>query len=157
MQLGETIATYDLALALRGESGKFVITSPAGETYNVACDANHAIVNFQWSGNGANSQPFLIRKVAEPVSGAGKAVIDTVETSPQAPESKTPFLVSTEGNDQQSSGKDMPMDKPHTETENKSISSLDLLYGMAEPESQQPTVWVCLRSEFQQESAQEVL
>ncbi len=37
MQLGETIATYDLGLALRGESGKFEVTSPAGEIYHVTC------------------------------------------------------------------------------------------------------------------------
>ena len=35
MQLGEKIATYDVALALRGESGKFDVTSPTGEIYHV--------------------------------------------------------------------------------------------------------------------------
>lgn len=45
MQLGETIATYDVGLALRGESGKFEVTSPVGEIYQVTCKANHSISN----------------------------------------------------------------------------------------------------------------
>jgi hypothetical protein len=70
MQLGEKIATYDVALALRGEGGKFDVTSPTGEIYHVTCKSGHSITNLQWSGDGANPQPFVIRKVAEPVSTA---------------------------------------------------------------------------------------
>ena len=68
MQLGETIATYDVALALRGESGKFEVTSPSGEIFHVTCKPDHSISSLQWSGNQAGPQPFLLRKVAEPVS-----------------------------------------------------------------------------------------
>ena len=42
MQLGETIATYDVALALRGENGKFDVTSPSGDVFQVTCTPNHA-------------------------------------------------------------------------------------------------------------------
>jgi hypothetical protein len=68
MQLGETIATYDVAMALRGESGKFDITSPTGEIFHVTCRPVPMISSLEWSGNGTANQPFLIQKVAEPMS-----------------------------------------------------------------------------------------
>lgn len=68
MQLNETIAAYDIAQALRGECGKFEVTSPTGEVYHVTCRSNHSISNLEWSGNKTNLQPFVIRKVAEPLN-----------------------------------------------------------------------------------------
>jgi len=68
MQLGETIATYDLGLALRGENGKFEVTSPTAEIYFVTCKPNHSISNLEWAGSRTNPQPFLIRKIAETIS-----------------------------------------------------------------------------------------
>jgi hypothetical protein len=51
MKLNDSISTYDVAEALQGESGKFEVTSPNGER---------------------NLQPFLVRKVAQPVTTEGR-------------------------------------------------------------------------------------
>ena len=64
MRIGETIATYDVGLALRGKSGKFEVTSPGGEIYEVGCKTNHSISDLEWSSNGTDHPPFLIRRVA---------------------------------------------------------------------------------------------
>jgi hypothetical protein len=166
MQLGETIATYDIALALRGESGKFVVTSPAGETYQVTCEPNHSIVNLQWSGNGSNPQPFLIRKVAEPVSSSRpeKTGTGVSETAVLSRAVKTPFLI--DGGDNESraetgaalnstsavSRPDSKMpDRKMMDVEMMDVEDLDLLYQEVGADSEQPTAWVCRRSELQQD------
>src|ERR1700733_2152593 len=48
MRTGETIATYDVGLALRGKSGQFEIISPTGEIYDVTCKPTHS-TNLEWS------------------------------------------------------------------------------------------------------------
>jgi hypothetical protein len=95
MQLGETIATYDVTLALRGESGKFEVTSPAGEIYHVTCKLNQSITNLECSENKSEAQPFLIRKVAEPVSmEPGKTMPSgALESGSQPKPARTPFLI----------------------------------------------------------------
>ena len=154
MQLGETIATYDVALALRGESGKFDVTSPSGDMYHVFCTPNHSITNLQWSGNGANPQPFLIRKVAEPVSSVPeRAGANPTETPTQASAAKTPFLIGAEENGSRSENRailEAVPEVPQPVLGREDISNLDLLYVEVEPKTQQPTVWVCLRSELQE-------
>jgi len=67
MKLNESVTTYDIAEALQGESGKFEVTSPNGEGYFVTCHPGHSIVSIEWAGNEPNLQPFLVRKVAQPV------------------------------------------------------------------------------------------
>jgi hypothetical protein len=148
MQLGETIATYDAALALRGESGKFVVTSPAGETYQVTCNQNHSIVNLEWSGNGSNPQPFLIRKVAEPVPSSipEKTGTNVSETPTQSRAAKTPFLIDLSDND---SGSDSTPAVSGSNSKMANIEDLDLLYQEAGGDSELPTARVCLRSELQ--------
>lgn len=153
MQLGETIATYDVALALRGESGKFDVTSPTGELYHITCTPNHSITNLQCSANGATPQPFLIRKVAEPIPAApersGPLLTDVA--TPRAV--KTPFLISTHDDDSRSeerptSAAASAVAEPGSET--KEIASLQLVYVEADPQTRQPTAWVCLRIESEQ-------
>ena len=61
MRINETIATYDVGLALRGKSGRFEITSPTGEVYDVTCKPNHSDANLEWSSDGDDHSPFLIR------------------------------------------------------------------------------------------------
>jgi hypothetical protein len=73
MKLNESITTYDIAEALQGESGKFEVTSPNGERYFVTCHPAHSIVSLEWAGNEPNLQPFLVRKVAQPVSIEGRS------------------------------------------------------------------------------------
>jgi len=91
MLLGETIATYDVALALRGESGKFEVRSPSGEIYHVTCKPNHSISSLEWSGGQTGPQPFLVHKVAEPVPQEhGKAVAPG--SAAQMRTGRAPFL-----------------------------------------------------------------
>jgi hypothetical protein len=68
MKLNDSITTYDIAEALQGEQGKFEVTSPTGERYFVTCQPAHSITSIEWVGNEANLQPFLVRKVAQPVT-----------------------------------------------------------------------------------------
>jgi hypothetical protein len=67
MKLNDTITTYDVAKALQGESGKFEVTSPNGERYFVACQPGHPFVSLEWAGPELNLQPFVVRKVAQPI------------------------------------------------------------------------------------------
>jgi len=151
MQLGETIATYDVALALRGESGKFDVTSPTGEIYHVTCKPNHSITNLQCSGNAANPQPFLIRKVAEPVSSVPERTVVSAAGAPtQTRVAKTPFLINADENDPGSEKMailDAAPEVTQPVVERGEISSLDLLYTLVD---RRPTAWVCLGSELQQ-------
>jgi hypothetical protein len=72
MKLNDTITTYDIAEALQSESGKFEVTSPNGERYFVTCQAGHSISSLEWAVNEPNLQPFLIRKVAQPITTEGR-------------------------------------------------------------------------------------
>jgi hypothetical protein len=144
MQLGETIATYDVALALRGESGKFEVKSPAGETFQVTCKPNHSITNFEWSGSKAEAQPFMIRKVAEPVSPQQGAT--TTEAEPQVRTNQAPFLLETQGNEAKSSSNgDRVVSLPKIVEDNSSVleaASLDLLFLERDPKTGQPSACV---------------
>jgi hypothetical protein len=93
MRVGETIATYDVGLALRGKSGKFEITGPTGEIYDVTCKPNRSNSNLEWSSDGTDHAPFLIRKVAEGSSLAeATAASETFEVESQAA-SPLPFVI----------------------------------------------------------------
>jgi hypothetical protein len=72
MKLNDSISTYDVAEALQGESGKFEVTSPNGERYFVTCLPGHSIASIEWAGSEPNLQPFLVRKVAQPVTTEGR-------------------------------------------------------------------------------------
>jgi hypothetical protein len=158
MQLGETIATYDVALALRGESGKFVVKSPAGEIYHVACEPNHSIVNLQSPGNGSNPQPFLIQKVAEPVPSSmpEKTGAPAGETPIQSRTAKTPFLIDVGSHDSASEVRETLDSIPavsRPDPKMADVEDLDILYQEVGADSEQPTAWVCLRSELQDDRA----
>jgi hypothetical protein len=148
MQLGETIATYDVALALRGESGKFDVTSPTGEIYQVTCKLGHSITNLQWSGAGANPQPFVIRKVAEPVSSAPeKTFVNFTETPAQARLAKAPFLINSDEDDLLSEKGSAIARAPQVSEPipvSEEIYDLDLAYLETEPRTQQPAACVTL-------------
>jgi hypothetical protein len=68
MKLNDSISTYDVAEALQGETGKFEVTSPNGERYFVTCQLGHSIVSLESAASEINLQPFLVRKVAQPVA-----------------------------------------------------------------------------------------
>jgi len=73
MKLNDSISTYDVAEALQGETGKFEVTSPNGERYFVTCQPGHSIVSLEWAGSEPNLQPFLVRKVAQPIATEGRS------------------------------------------------------------------------------------
>jgi len=149
MQLGETIATYDVTLALRGESGKFEVTSPTGEIYQVTGKPDHSISNLEWSGNKTGSHPFLIRKVAEPVSvEAGKSMPSAaLGGGRQASPIPTPFLLDNQGPDSKpSSGEATPHSPigPQDGFRSMEIAHLELSYSDSDPTTKQPCAFVFL-------------
>jgi hypothetical protein len=154
MQLGQTIATYDVALALRGESGKFVVTRPGGETYHVACE-------LQSSGNGSNPQPFLIQKVAEPVpSSVPEKTGNSVSETPMASRAaNTPFLIDLGASDSISEALETLDSSPMaslSDPKMADVEDLDLSYLEVGIDSEQPTAWVYLRGELQHDRGKRV-
>lgn len=150
MHLGETIATYDVALALRGESGKFDVTSPTGEVYHVTCKSGLSITNLEWSGDGVNPQPFVIRKVAEPVLAAlDKAIPQLTETPAQPRLARAPFLIGSDDDDllsEKSATTAIASKVPELAQASDEIHDLDLVYRETEPSTQQPTACISLRT-----------
>jgi hypothetical protein len=148
MQLGETIATYDLGLALRAESGKFEVTSPTGEIYHVVCQPNHSISNFEWAGSRTNPQPFLARKITETVSReAGKETNETQTTGTQAQSNGTPFLLESQADDGEplfAEGSVAP--KIAEDSQRRKVVKLELAYLESDPETVQPATWVFVKS-----------
>jgi hypothetical protein len=70
MRLGESINTYDPALALRGERGNFLVKTPGGEELMVTCEPGQTFGNIRWHGH-QNQQPFLVTKISEAVTLKG--------------------------------------------------------------------------------------
>jgi hypothetical protein len=133
MRIGETIATYDVGLALRGKSGRFEVTSPAGEIYDVTCKSSHSSSNLEWSSGGTEPSPFLIRRVADVASQAEtKAVTPGVlEEKSQTAPSPLPFVLE------------------HAEDEGHSSNAgnIELLYLEDNLETGQPSACVYLKSD----------
>lgn len=73
MKLNDSITTYDIAEALQGEQGKFEVTSPTGERYIVTAQPGQSITSLECAGNEPNNQPFVVRKVAQPVTTEGRS------------------------------------------------------------------------------------
>lgn len=69
LQLGDSINTYDPALALRDETGTFMVITPSGDELYITCKPGHSIVSLQW---GVGKQPFLVTKISEPVTVEGR-------------------------------------------------------------------------------------
>lgn len=148
MQLGETIATYDVALALRGESGKFEVTCPTGESFHVTCKPNHSISNLEWSGR-ADPQPFVIRKIAEPVAPeVGKATVPHVLTGP--PPLRAPFLLENEGTEIGGPLHDRVAVLAKTgvdHLESGEATGLDLIFLESDLGTKRPSACICLKGE----------
>jgi hypothetical protein len=132
MRIGETIATYDVGLALRGKSGRFEVTSPTGEIYEVTCKLSQSSSNLEWSGNGIDNVPFLIRKVADVALPAEPTATTRIqEPENQTPSSPQPFVVERAGDEGSS---------PHG-------SNFDLLFLEDDPGTGQPSACIYLKSE----------
>jgi len=141
MRPGETIATYDVGLALRGKSGRFEVTSPTGEVYDVTCKNSHSISNPEWASNsnGTDHPPFLIRKVAEGASLAEPSVTTTAMTDAEDPTAspRVPFVLERATDDGQSS----------------SGGNIELLY-VEDDGTGQPSACLYLKSESLEHSAE---
>ncbi len=132
MRVGETIATYDVGLALRGKNGKFEVTSPTGEIYDVTCKPGHAISNLEWSGNGTDNPPFLIRRVAASASPGetNAATAGVLEAESQTASSPLPFVLEHAADAEPSSN----------------AGKIELLYLEDDGETGQPSACVYLKS-----------
>ncbi|HEY6302818.1 MAG TPA: hypothetical protein VIX14_07100 [Terriglobales bacterium] len=56
----------------RASKASFEVTSLTGERYFVTCQPGHSISSIEWAGSEPNLQPFLVRKVAPPVTSEGR-------------------------------------------------------------------------------------
>jgi hypothetical protein len=65
MQLNETVRTYDLAEALRGESGKFEVVTSQGARLIVTALPGHSIANLRVTTEGGTEQMIWIKKIAD--------------------------------------------------------------------------------------------
>jgi hypothetical protein len=65
MQVNETIRAYDLAEALRGESGKFEVVTSQGARLTVTSLPGHSIANLRISSETGPDQMLWIRKIAD--------------------------------------------------------------------------------------------
>ena len=74
MRLGESINTYDPALARQGEYGTFQVITPGGETLLITCKPGLAFAHIGWADQ-QNKRPFLVTKVSEPVRLEGATPI----------------------------------------------------------------------------------
>jgi hypothetical protein len=147
MRLGETIATYDVGLALRGKSGRFEVTSRAGDIYDVTCKPSHSVSNLEWSGlessgDGADA-PFLIRKMAEGSSPVETKTTPTeaTEQHSHAPSSPLPFV----------------LEQAATEALSSSAGNIELIYLEDDPGTGQPSACICLRSQDRSREAATLL
>ena len=68
--LGETINTYDPALALRGQTGTFRVKF-GDEEVLITCKPGHSISNVTWVDN-HDRRPFTVTKISEPATIEGK-------------------------------------------------------------------------------------
>jgi len=133
MRIGETIATYDVGLALRGKSGRFEVTGPTGEIYDVTCKPGHSVANLEWASNENDHPPFLIRRIAEgsTLAGTKATTAELPEEESQTASSPLPFML-----EQASEEKQMP-----------NVGSIELLYLEDNLETGQPAACVYLKSD----------
>jgi hypothetical protein len=134
MRIGETIATYDVGLALRGKSGRFEVTGPAGETYDVTCKPSQSVANLEWSSNGNDHPPFLIRRIAEDGPKATTAELPEAELPEEESQSAAlpcPFMIEQDVEERQSSN----------------VGNIELSYLEGNLETGQPSACVHLQSD----------
>jgi hypothetical protein len=138
MELGETIATYDVDLALRGEIGKFEITSPSSDTYYVTCKSNRPAVKADSAPSQMYPQAFLIKKIAEPVS---LEVVASPMAMPKDVTSTTlaPFLLEDRGNGDVSAGHGPLSPAPGSHSK---VWGLELCYSENGEKSARPSAFI---------------
>jgi len=147
MELGETIATYDVDLALRGESGKFEVTSPTSETYFVTCKPDHAILKPELAGSRTYPQAFLVRKIAESISLEEQCRgTSAVEEPTPASSSRAPFLLEhREGQGELPANADPFAATQETPGETPEVWNLDLFYSESDAGMEQPSASIYVK------------
>jgi hypothetical protein len=65
MQLNQTVRAYDLAEALRGESGKFEVVTSEGTRLSVTAVPGHSIANLRIANEAGSDQMIWIKKIAD--------------------------------------------------------------------------------------------
>jgi hypothetical protein len=162
MQLGETIATYDVDLALRCETGKFEVTSPDGEVHYVTCRPNVLGAKTGTPANQAYPRAFLIKKIAESLAldeGTQTHSAAAPADEPLFSVTRAPFLLeSREGADRPSSNLDSisgVLQSPEAET--LQGWHLDLTYSEGEAKTGRPCVFVCVKSGETGANSQKIL
>jgi len=138
MELGETIATYDVDLALRGESGKFEVTSPIGEIYYVTCKPNTVIAKAVSLLSQIYPQAFLIKKIAESLSFEQGTIAPKVTNQEEAtPAIHTPFLIGDRPIDNESK-----REMPSSGLRQLEVWGFELFYSENGTESRTPSAFV---------------
>jgi hypothetical protein len=139
MRIGEAIATYDVGLALRGKSGRFEVTGPTGEIYDVTCKPGHSVANLEWSSNGNEHPPFLIRRITE-----DRLLADTRATAAGLPDGELPEEESRTA----SSPLPFMLEQAVEERQSSNVGNLELLYLEDNRETGQPSACVYLKSDL---------
>jgi len=148
MELGETIATYDVDLALRGESGKFEVTSPTSDTYFVTCKPNYSILKPELPGNRVYPQAFFVRKIAESISLEEQCrATSAVQEPTPASSSRAPFLLEhREEQGELSANADLLAATPETPRGAPEVWNLDLFYSESDAGMEQPSASIYVKS-----------
>ncbi len=141
MQPGETIATYDLGLALRGECGRFEVVSPAGEIYHLICQPNHSSSSLEWAHSRTAPQPYLVRKITATVLPERENRTTATRACDEAP-----FLVESEPDDGEplfarSSAKGL-LATADENPPSRGMAGLELVYLESEAETKHPMACV---------------
>jgi len=154
MELGETIATYDVDLALRGESGKFEVTSPTSETYFVTCKPNHSMLKPESAGSRTYPQAFFVRKIAESISLEEQCrATSAVEEATPASSSRAPFLLETrEEQGELPTGGDLLAATLETPRRVPEVWNLDLFYSDSDAGMLQPSASIYAKSAHEDDS-----
>jgi len=150
MQLGETIATYDVDLALRGETGKFEVTSPTGEIYYVTCRPNRLTPKTEKPASQTYPRAFLIKKVAESVGLDEGRETGSTPLLQEIPTSATraPFLLDSRADAGELSSEVDGAATPDAPANNAPEAwHLDLFYAESEANTDPPRAFVYVKNE----------
>jgi hypothetical protein len=147
MELGETIATYDVDLALRGESGKFEVTSPTSETHFVTCKPDISSLKPELAGSRTYPQAFFVTKIAESISLEEQCrATSAVEEPTPASSSRAPFLLENqEDQSKLSATADLLDATPETARGAPEIWNLDLFYSDGTAGMEQPSASIYVK------------
>ncbi len=154
MQLGEIIATYDVDLALRGESGKFEVTSPTSETYFVTCKPNHSTLKPELAGSRTYPQAFLVRKIAESISLEEQCqAASVVEEPTSASPSRAPFLLENrEERGELPANADLLAATQEIPGQAPEVWNLDLFYSNSDAGMEQPSASIYVKGAHEDDS-----